>query len=1269
MVKMFRFAVITFFVLQFKMAQSQNLNNTVTFIWNEALLNYQISDKVLSQYYTFSGATFKTFGNFLVPVYCTRIKLPSNQDATFELLNTTLNTASQNPYNNKILKSNFEIIQNTSWEGTSKYLIVTLIPLAIQNNQLVKLSSFTWKVNYTNAITSQTIPGNLKAASTSILALGSWYKFSVVNNGVYKLDATFLQSLGLTLTNFNPKNIRIFGRKGGPIAEKISADAPDDLIEMPCMVVGEQDNSFDANDYLLFYGYGPDIIYFDSIKNTYTHTKNIYDANNYYFLTIDNGLGLRIQDAPIIANSTINLSTFNDYIYYDVDGVNLGRTGKTFFNGEDFEYQPSRSYSIATPNVVGNATLLVKTAAACILPSTMNVLVNGVSVQTHSYGSIKQDYELPVAAEAITTSPLTGYNATSLNITLNYVKQQNISGNAWLDYFSLNYKRALIMTNGQFNFREFDGMGVNQIAQFNITASSAITIWNLNTGLNMPLNTNGSIYSFINNHQHITEYVAFDGSSFYTPTVIGKMGTQNLHSFQNVHPNYLVITHPDFFSAAINLANLHKALGQKAAVVRTDEIYNEFGGGKKDPAAIRDFIKLLYNAANGDSSLYPTWVLLMGDGSYDNRNLNNTDAFIPTYQSQSSINPITSYSSDDFYGLLSNGEGENIENGNQLMDVSIGRLPVRTIYQANEMVNKIQTYISSESFGSWRNTLSFVADDEDGNTHLVQSDNFSKIINSKFPEFNQDKIYIDAYKQNESPSGSRYPDVQDAIIRRIENGSIMINYTGHGGETGWAHERIFQVEDIDNLQNNPRYPLFITATCQFSRFDDHTLSTAGERLLMNPKGGAIGLFTTVRLVFSGGNQILNDNIFKYFFNKRNNGLSNYFTGEILQRAKNATGNGDENCRKFTLLGDPGLPLALPKEIVKNVNFNGKPFTNGDTIRAFQKVTITGKITDKQGNLLSNFNGVVYPTLYDKQTTLNTLGNDKGSPVTSFTLQKNAIFKGKASVKNGLFTYTFIAPKDIAYNYGNGKFSYYANDNSTDASGYEKGIIIGGSANTNIVDTKGPELKMYLNDFKFVNGGTTNTSPILLVKLKDENGINTVGNGIGHDISATLDNDPKTTQTLNDFYEGEIDDYQSGNVRFPYNNLSAGSHTIKLKAWDVYNNSSEIELTFIVSEQESISITHVLNYPNPFTTKTKFMFEHNFPGEELDVKITIYTVTGKIAGMIHQKSMSDGYRIDDIVWDGKDQFGDKLARGVYLYKLFVSNKDGKTATKFEKLVIL
>ena len=731
----------------------------------------------------------------------------------------------------------------------------------------------------------------------------------------------------------------------------------------------------------------------------------------------------------------------------------------------------------------------------------------------------------------------------------------------------------------------------------------------------------------------------------------------------------VIIYHPDFASAADRLADHRSEYSNlDVATVNIQKLYNEFSSGRQDPTAIRDFVKMLYDR-NSEKFRF---LLLLGDGSFDFRNITGQGKnYVPVYETDNSLSPIYAFPSDDYYALLTEEEGPDL---NGALDISVGRIPVRTTTEANTVIQKIIDYDSNPaSLGDWRNRLTFNADDEDSNVHVNQADEIAQQTRDRHPIFNVNKIFFDAYQQTSTPGGERFPKATEAINRDMFKGLLVMNYMGHGGSKGWAQERVLTNSDIDSWNNYYSLPLFVTATCSFTGYDEPSITTAGEQAFLKEDGGVIALYTTVRAVFSFANKRLTEAVFDTIFQEVNAEVLPI--GEILRRAKNSNqeDTSGTNARKFTLIGDPAMQLAIPQHNVITTKINGQDVGSGvlDTIRALEKVTIEGVIQDRDGNMLNDFNGRVYPTIYDKEITVSTLGQNDGSPVKNFELQRSILFKGKASVTNGTFKFTFVVPKDINYEYDTGKISYYAeNGQNADARGFFEEFIIGGTNPNGINDDQGPLVEVFMDSEDFVFGGLTSPNPTLLVKLADDNGINVVGNSIGHDLTGVLDQNTQNTYILNDFYESELDDYTKGEVRFPLFDLAEGLHKIKVKAWDIANNSGEGYTEFLVASDEEIALDYVLNYPNPFTTCTNFQFEHNLKDQQVEVMIQIFTISGKLVKTIEADQFTNGRRVSGIKWDGTDDYGDRLGKGVYLYKVKVRSEDSrKSESDFEKLVIL
>ena len=661
------------------------------------------------------------------------------------------------------------------------------------------------------------------------------------------------------------------------------------------------------------------------------------------------------------------------------------------------------------------------------------------------------------------------------------------------------------------------------------------------------------------------------------------------------------------------------------------------------------------------------------DGSFDPKNNSNGDGnndYIPVFETAESFSPINAFPSDDFFALLSPEEGGALTGS---LDISVGRLVARNAEEADALTDKIIAYDQDPALlGDWRLRVLFIADDEDGNAHINQADKLATDNTSAVKFFNNEKVYFDAYQQVATSAGQRFPDAKAAINSNIFKGNLITHYIGHGGPRGWSQERVLDNNDIASWDNRNRYPLIITATCTFGGYDDYTTLTGGEQALLRVNSGAIALFTTVRSVYINGNEDLTDAVQSIIYEKIN---GQYRTiGRILKDSKNKLTSDIQNARRFTLLGDPAMTLAIPENRIATTRISG-PNGPADTLKALMPITLEGMVTDPDGNRLSDFNGRVYVTLFDKKQNLQTLAQDQGSYRKEFTVQRSVIFRGIATVKNGEFTISFVIPKDINYNYGFGKISYYAEDGTPlDAAGADETVIIGGNAGV-IKDNRPPLVQAFLNTDAFVTGGVTDSSPKVLVKCSDDYGMNVTGTSLGHDLTAVLDGNVLETIVLNEFYQSAPDDSRRGQAVYPLNNLAPGRHTLAVKGWDIANNSGEGYVEFVVAEAGDVALGHVLNYPNPFTTNTWFQFEHTLAGQMLDVQISIFSVAGRLVKTIQQTvANTDGYRVADIQWDGRDDYGDQLARGVYLYRVKIRGTDtsGNQTTaesEFEKLVIL
>ena len=1113
--------------------------------------------------------------------------------------------------------------------------------------------------------------------SNSVLSSGEWYKVAIPESGVFKIDYDFLvNTMKIPATALNFNTLGIFGRGGAMLPELAGADRVDDLIELSIYPVDNNNNNkIDAGDYFVFYAEGPSVWTYNSTTNSFNHSKNLYDTKAYYFLTTDKGTKKTFDNQSSSVGGTL-INTFEDFAYIEDEKNNLIQSGRTWYGDKMSNVNNSINYTFNFPNLITSTPVLVNsnvTARSILAFTQLNLSLNGNSVLTHNIGTVGADYTDTYANISYQSNSI-NVNSSTITATYNFSNPDN-SSNAWIDYLELNVSRQLSFTGNYMKFRSKKNISPLALSTFQLSNTNAnIHIWDITDIFNakdQQTSLSGSSMEFTLTTPIIREFIAVDYSAFSNiakPTYIEKVSNQDYHSIASQHPDMIIVVSNELNSYATAIANLHQTKNNlSVSVVNTPQLFNEFSGGIADPSAIRDFMKMLYEAAGTNTSLLPQYLLLYGDASYDPQfgRTQSVSTLIPTYESINSLSPIISYCTDDYFACLDDMEGADMSQIGNIMDVAIGRIVVRNASEAQGVNDKILHYDTPETQGNWRNTVTYVADDGDGNTHISDANNIAETIISRYPVYNIDKIFLDAYRMENTPAGNRYPDANNAIQNKIFQGSLIFSWVGHGGVQNWAHERIFDVSDIDGLRNFDKLPLFFTATCDFSKYDEEGITTAGEKLLLNGKGGAIALVTTVRLVFSYSNKLLNEAFFNKVFEPFNGRKPTI--GELVMATKNSMSDA-VNTRKFTILGDPALTLNYPTYNVVTTSLNNVPISsNIDTLKALKYITIKGEVRDLANNKMNSFNGVVYPTVFDKRQSIKTLGNGSNTPY-NFSLQKNAIFKGKATVTNGEFTFSFLVPKDIDYNFGKGKISYYASNNVEDANGYSFDPYIGGVADSFGDDNNGPNVNLYMNDEKFVFGGTTNENPIMLLKLFDDNGINTSGTGIGHEITGVIDGNEKSKLFLNDFYEGEQDDNRKGTVKYPFHNLTEGKHTLEVKAWDTYNNSAKAYTEFIVAKNPKVALSHVLNYPNPFTTSTNFMLEHNRPGEDLDIVIQIFSPSGKIVKTIHENRISDGYRIDDIHWDGRDEFGDKIGRGVYIYKVNLKSSSGN-AHQFEKLVVL
>ncbi|KQT33100.1 hypothetical protein ASG22_17930 [Chryseobacterium sp. Leaf405] len=1142
------------------------------------------------------------------------------------------------------------------------------------------------------------------------LSTGAFYKIKVDKSGIFKITAQFLRDNGINPASVNPKNFRIYGN-GGVMLPEFNQDVKySALQENAIQVVGEDDGTWNDNDYALFYAQGPDgyNLYNKSNGNGYKrretrfssseNVKNIYEDVSYYFINFDKGPGKRVQPVDINLPATPLITRFDNYQVINNDQKNLMKVGRTWV--EDAPFVTDKTVSFTTASAIQPGDVIRYTAQAIGFRSQKNTLSIDINNQSPTVTIVPQpdlsaSYEFFPIKYAGTTTGLTG---TQLTFNLKPNITANPNGTFYPDYFEVQYKDNLTFNGTQINFRDYSLVsGSNTTYGFSLSnAGSAEQIWdvtditNANRRVNKASGNTTFNFAYTASDQNFNnEFVAFRNDAAFSPQFVGRIGNQNLSALSNV--DYLIITVPEMMAQAQRLANYHQTKNNyNVQIIDTDKIYNEFGSGSRDLTAIRDFVTKL-NTPLGTLK----YVFILGDASYDYKNrISNNSNIVSSYNSENSNDVIASYVTDDYIVMTKPQTVEHIDSN--LPDLPVGRIPAATVTEAGNMIDKTLAYNNSLSgqsspFGEWRMKLDFVVDDDNDTGpifHDVMNSTLSSVFESgtDLKEYNVRKLYLDAFPRQSTSGGFRYPQVNQAIFNDVGN-SLYLFYFGHGGINGWAQERVFTLDEINNLNNfsnvYSRFPFVSTITCEFTLWDEPATASAGEQLMKLKQGGPATMITSSRAIAVDYGidftNLFTQNIFKL--------TSDDFEtlGYAHLNAKKQYG-GQNNHLKVNYLGDPAMKLSRPKRLLVIDNIE-TPVPG--LIRGLDFVKVKGHINNPNGSVNTSFNGKVIINIFDKRLNKTTLNNSGAlSPVLQYTEEGSAIVKAAGIAVNGVFTAEFYVPKDINYAIGTGRILAYADNKASDV--FNNQPVQVGDINPNgINDNEPPKVKLYMNNTNFAEGGITDQNPMLLACVTDDTGINSTGSGIGHDITVYLDGQIINTVVLNDFYspgEGNgcvspsLADYQKGNVTYPFRNLAVGQHQLTFKVWDINNNSTTSTLNFEVKDEadQHLIINRPLNWPNPFTNKTYVQFEHNCD-DILDVNVQIYTITGKLVRTLSQPVVAEpflqGFRTprQAIEWDGRDDFGATVAKGTYIFKIFAKSQNQEkckgSATAVEKMVLL
>lgn len=1094
-------------------------------------------------------------------------------------------------------------------------------------------------------------------ASESVLNSGKWVKIQVAEDGIYKLTAADLKKMGFS----NLDKVAVYGYGGWPLDEDFSTTYIDDVPEVAV---------WRSADYLLFYGKGPRKWEYSSSDKSFIHTNNPYSNYGYYFVSEKETTGRTMEKAASAAGATLQVTTFDDYVLHEEELVSVNSSGRELY-GESFTSTLSRDFTISVPGITndeGKATLsfISRGNGTITMNVDGNALISGsVSVPSDEYEVARELYRERawMADKGETVKVNIGYSTTGHK-------------NVHLNYFRLQMKRQLKVYDNYTFFRSLSARG--NASRFVIQGADASTlVFDVTDGVNpqqMETSLNGTELSFsIPASASLREFVVVKPSQIKAPVTVGEVANQNLHALPQ--QDMIIIAQPNFTTQAERLAEAHRTKDNLTVrVVTPESIYNEFSSGTPDATAYRRFMKMFYDRKTSEADA-PKYLLLFGDGSFDNCKLTSAwksvdmSNMLLTYQTENSLSS-QSYVIDDYFGFLDDADNKKSLQNKKLC-LGIGRFPIRTVEQATQMVDKVISYMENKNTGSWKNNLCFMADDgsnTDGfmTEHMEFADQLAGYVESEHPEFLVNKLYYDAYKKD--MTAGTYPDVRSGLQKLLKDGLLLFNYTGHGGTTALSDEKVLTQTDINQFTYT-HLPVWVTATCDFTRFDDLNTS-AGEDVFLNKSSGGIALFTTVRVAYSRPNFPINDNVIRNLF-ERNNGRRRTL-GEVMQATKNTLSSVYK--LGFCLIGDPAVKMAYPEFGMKVTTVNGQSVDgNSISFKALEKITVEGEVLDASGQLVTDFTGIVNPTVKDSKVTVTCLKNSNkdDSPAFTFTDYPNTIFIGNDSVRNGKFSFTFTVPKDISYSNLQGKMNLYAVDTESgnEAQGNFDNFIVGGTSDTAETDTIGPEIRaLYLNDTTFMDGGQVNTTPYFVAELWDKSGVNITGSSVGHDMMLVIDESTVLSYNLNSYYELLPGEDGTGIVKFPIPALEPGKHTAEFWVWDILNNSTVRTFTFEVVEGLKPFLFDVIATPGIAREQVTFHLMHNRPESRMRVGIMVYDLAGRQLWKHEESGTSGLFENYTVSWD-LTSGGARMRPGVYIYRAAISTDNSKDATKARKFIIL
>ena len=1142
-------------------------------------------------------------------------------------------------------------------------LDISFIPIRRQGSKYEKLISAQIVINANRSgrlnAPRQGAAGEGRYVENSKLANGRWFKISITEDGLYQISRSTLLNMGFS----NPNNVHLYGYGGHLLPELIREGTHhDDLVEVPLYYNSQTDS-------WIFWGNG--LLYW----NGDTRVINTYARQACYFLT-EEGAPSSMQTLGYDPSLSRNgYSSTRAHTLYEKDEVAWFSIGRHLFDPENYVNNNSHNYTLSANAPVGNGMLTVVFTSASGTSNKVNVSVNGTAMTAFSV-SPPGDYTY--AAAGSRTYDLSSLGSPS---TLNVNIRSDAGKKARLDYLAYSYDRSITPNTNGYAYVDFTLSNPNGgPARFLISGTNIKVIRTGSLDVKDALvegTQSGNTYTVNvdNGGQH---FVAFNaGANFPEPTIIGEIGNQNLHSIAAVDMVIIIPASGKLYNEAKRLADAHQQYdGLRVAIVRADQIYNEFSSGTPDPTAYRLFMKMLYDKATTLNDA-PRYLLLFGDCAWDNRMLSsawrnyNPDDFLLCYESENSFSNTKSYVMEDYFGLLDDGEGYNPLR--EKSDIGIGRFPVAQPSAAKIMVDKCITYLSNQNAGSWKNLVYILGDDGDENEHMKYANNVAENIIAKYPSMEVHKIMWDAYTRVSSANSNTYPEAAKQIKKQMKDGALVMNYTGHAATYGFSHEFVLLREDFETCKST-KLPLWVTCACDVMPFDAFG-SNIGETAVLNPNGGALAFYGTARTVFASQNYNMNRYFMQYLFANDTQQKRNRI-GDAIRLAKNSIISDGreagylENKLQYALLGDPALTMGNPLQKVvldkiNDINVDGTSIP----LKAGQRVKIQGHIEQPDGTTMTGFNGIVYTRLFDNLETITCLNNAGATTAFTYTDRNAMLYESQDSVRAGVFSEEFIIPVDINFSNEPGRLVFYALDvaNRLEANGYNEDIPLGGMVENTDFDKDGPQIYAYLNDENFQNGGTVNATPLFVAQMTDASGISSSGNGIGHDLSLCIDGRSDLTYNINEYYAHEFGDFTKGTVAYNIPQLDNGAHSLTFRAWDVLNNTSQTSLDFVVDDGLATNILRLMASQNPAITSTNFMVSVDLPGSECDFVIEVFDFSGRLIWS-HEESSADEKGVYTVTWNLTNGAGAKVDTGIYLYRCRVRCGQSKWTSKAQKIMV-